>query len=129
MYQRPEPKHHATILQMGSGRKAEFRPQDRRLFVGGVAHGDVKESSQPVVTMKALRAPIDYLKAAEAGGMELQVDAYQAQRITFGGMVFRTWMLQGAEPAQHAIDAVLALIHADPARVRQVVEHDPLLTS
>lgn len=123
MYQRPEPKHHATILQMGSGRQAEFRHGDPRLFVGGVAHGDLKASSLPVVVMKALASRIDYLKN---GDMTMKEDSYQAQRITFGGKVFRTWMLQGADPQQHAIDAVLLLIRADPAVAHQVVEDDQL---
>jgi hypothetical protein len=126
MYQRPRPKHEATILQMGSGRQAEFHHEQKRLFVGGIAHGDVKANGLPVIAMQALAQPIDYLRAQAHPDepLEMRTDSYQAQRVTFGGKVFRTWMLQGADPQAHATLAVLALIDADPVRVKQVVETD-----
>jgi hypothetical protein len=120
MYERPKPKDQAVYLQMGSGRQAEFHPGSRRLFVGGVAHGDVRDSPSPTIDMVAVAGLIDYLDPN--GTVPTKRSSYQAARVAFGGRVYRTWMLHGAKQEEHALAAVLALIDADPAVGKAVLE-------
>jgi hypothetical protein len=119
MYEKPISPNLATTLPMGTGAGAPFHPADRRLFVGGPAHAEVRSWPEPIVRLEILARAIDHLADPQA---EYETAEYMAARVTFGGKVYRTWRVRADALETHAAQTITTLIEADPRMVHDIRE-------